>query len=79
MEKLIGPKSRAKLNAVLGEVWERWRNNYRYVPEDRLRKEFQQRKLDRGIKGVFLKENARVTLENAITIVNQGAIKWKKS
>ena len=32
----------------------------------------------RGIKGDALKENARVALENALTLVNKGTFQWKK-
>jgi HEPN domain-containing protein len=77
LERFIGSRFRQKLSAALGEVWEWWKNNYRYASEDRLRAEFKKRKLDRKIKGDFLKKNARIALENALTVVNQGAFKWK--
>lgn len=58
-------------------MWTRWKNNYRYVPEAKLRAEVKRLQLDRGIKGDVLKENARVALENARTVVNKGTFQWK--
>jgi HEPN domain-containing protein len=78
LERFVGEKQRAVVSASLGEVWSRWRNNYRYIGEDRLRAEFKSRGLDRGIKGDFLKENARVTFENATTLVNKGTYQWNQ-
>jgi hypothetical protein len=63
---------------TFGEVWARWKNNYRYLADRRLRSEIKRLQLDRGLKGDALKENARVALENALTIVNKGTFQWKK-
>ena len=78
LERFIGEKQRQAISAALGEVWTRWKNNYRYVGDDRLRSELKRLQLDRGIKGDALKENARMVLENAFTIVNKGTFQWKK-
>ena len=78
LERFVGEKQRQTISAALGEVWSRWKNNYRYIPDPRLRKEFKRLELDRGIRGDALKENARVALENAMIVVNKGTFQWKK-
>jgi hypothetical protein len=78
LERFVGEKQRQASAAALGEVWARWKNNYRYVGDSRLRSEIKRLELDRGIKGDTLKENARMALENALTIVNKGTFQWKK-
>jgi len=78
IERFVGEKQRQTISAALGEVWARWKNNYRYVADARLRSEIKRLQLDRGIKGDALKENARVAIENAFTIVNKGTFQWKK-
>lgn len=78
LERFVGEKQRQAISAALGEVWARWKNNYRYVGDIRLRSEIKRLQLDRGIKGDALKENARMALENALTIVNKGTFQWKK-
>jgi hypothetical protein len=78
LERFVGQKKSQTISAALGEVWARWKNNYRYASDSRLRTEIKRLQLDRGIKGDALKENARVALENALTIVNKGTFQWKK-
>lgn len=78
LEHFVGEKQRQSLSAALGEVWARWKNNYRYAPDPRLRSEVKRLQLDRGIKGDVLKENARISLEHALVIVNKGTFQWKK-
>jgi hypothetical protein len=78
LERFVGEKQRETIASHLGTVWARWKNNYRYLGEDRLRTEIRQLHLDRGLKGDALKENARMTLESALAIVNKGTFQWKK-
>lgn len=78
IERFVGQKQRKMVSIALGEVWARWKNNYRYVADGRLRTEMKRLQLDRGIKGDALKENARLTLDSALTIVNKGTFQWKK-
>lgn len=77
LERFVGEKQRQIVSVALGEVWARWKNNYRYAPEEGMRKELKRLKLDRGIKGDALKETARVTIENALIVVNKGTFQWK--
>lgn len=79
LNQVMGSKAREDIAVALGEVWARWRNNYRYASDRRIRSDLKRRKLDRGIKGDALKENARIALEYALAIVNKGRFQWNKS
>jgi HEPN domain-containing protein len=78
LERFIGANQRKAVSAALGEVWTRWKNNYRYAPEGRMRKEVKRLGLEQGIKGDALKETARVVIENALVVVNKGKYQWKR-
>jgi len=53
------------------------RNDLRYTSNVRLRRRFKKMKLDRGIRGNFLKENCRLAIEAATIILQIGVTKWK--
>lgn len=78
VERIVGSsrEQRLKFTAALGDVWARWKNNYRYVPRARVEAELRKLQLHRGIDGDFVKENARVALEGATLIVNRGKYRW---
>ena len=54
----------------------RWQNDLRYSSNNRLRRRLKKNRLDRGIRGDFLKENCRIAIELAATILRIGATKW---
>lgn len=54
----------------------RWKNDLRYTSNNRLRRRLKKNKLDRGIRGDFLKENCRMAIDLAATILRIGAAKW---
>ena len=60
----------------MGEVWSRWKNNYRFASYDRLTSEFRRLKLDRGVRGGILKPNSDIVIRNAVGIINLGARRW---
>jgi len=72
----VRPGERQAVDAWLGTVWARWRNNYRYVSDDRLRTEFKALKHDRGIQGDHLKENSRLVVEAALQLRTLGEKRW---
>ena len=77
-ERLAGEGEEAAILAAIGHVWVRWKNNYRYTHDPRLRAEFKRLRLDRGLKGDALKENARIALASALIVVYKGTSQWKK-
>lgn len=76
LEAIGTGKSRRDLAELTGIIFSRWKNDLRYASEKRLRRHFKRLKLDRGIRGDFLKENCRVTLQAAQTIVALGSQRW---
>jgi HEPN domain-containing protein len=57
----------------------RWKNDLRYASNHRLRRRLKKRKLDRGIRGDFLKENCRIAITMAAIILRIGVEKWNHS
>ncbi|QTA92650.1 HEPN domain-containing protein [Desulfonema magnum] len=76
MTDFIRQKDMIRLPALLGEVWSRWKNNYRFASYGRLTSEFRRLKLDRGIRGDALKLNSEIVIRNAIEIINLGVRRW---
>ncbi|MDA1088022.1 MAG: HEPN domain-containing protein [Verrucomicrobia bacterium] len=72
LEDFIRPEDRRQADAWLGDVWTRWKNNYRFASADRIRTEFRRLGHNRGIKGDFLKENSRIAVESAYQLRTLG-------
>ena len=73
-------RSRAEVAAALGDVWSRWRNDYRYAADDRVLRDLRAKGLTLGIKGdeqSQLKENSRRVFEKAHELVGLGVARWK--
>jgi HEPN domain-containing protein len=66
-----------QIASAIGDLFKRWRNDLRYTSNDRLRRYLKKDKLDRGVRGDFLKENCRIAIEAANVIIKVGAPKWK--
>jgi hypothetical protein len=77
----IHRRDRTKLLVMLGEVWSRWKNNYRFASQERLLSEFKRLKLDKGFKEDILKPNSDMIISNAFEIIRMGIRQWtsKKS
>ena len=76
LEAFIEPEHQRRAEAWLGEVWSRWKNNYRYASDGRLRSEFRRLGHNRGIKGDFLKENSRRVVESGYGLWAFGERRW---
>lgn len=63
--------------ALLSGVALRWSNNHRYRTEDMIRRRFKRARLDRRVRGDYLKENTRITVNAAISLVQLGVTLWK--
>jgi len=66
-----------QIDAAILDLFERWRNDLRYTSNSRLRRRLKKQKLDRGIRGDYLKENCRLGIEVATIIINIGVAKWQ--
>ncbi|MFC1600791.1 HEPN domain-containing protein [Candidatus Sumerlaeota bacterium] len=76
LQALIRPAKRRQADAWLGDVWTRWKNNYRFASDDRMRTVFRDLQHNRGIKGDFLKENSRIVVEAAYQLRTLGERRW---
>lgn len=65
--------------AEINSVNRRWHNNYRYASTGRLKAHLKAAGLSQGIKGDFLKENARELVEVARRAVDLGVRLWASS
>ncbi|KPA17923.1 hypothetical protein MHK_001852 [Candidatus Magnetomorum sp. HK-1] len=77
LEKLIPDRRRREVGCWLGTIWARWKNNYRYVSDERLKSEFKRLKHDRGISGDYLKENSRMVINCAYNLRILGENQWR--
>lgn len=82
LQNYVPEKRRAEVGAALGDVWSRWKNDYRYASDDRILRDLRDRGLTLGIKGDSLgqlKENSRRILEKAHELVGLGEGRWKNT
>lgn len=68
---------RTRADTVLNDLIVRWRNNHRFRSNDALRRFLKKYRLDRGIKGDFLKENARLLSSGTIELIYAGVEQWR--
>ncbi len=68
----------AKIHAALMVIHPLWQNDYRFASEDRMKRHLKMRKLDRGIRGNYVKEICRISIESADTIITIGVSKWPR-
>jgi HEPN domain-containing protein len=52
-----------RIHKSIGGLSRRWKNDLRYTSNHRLRRRLKKLKLDRGIRGDFLKENCRIAID----------------
>jgi hypothetical protein len=73
----VPEKRKREVSVALGDVWARWKNEYRYASDQRLLSDLKRRGLTEGIKGDQLKESARIVLARALELINVGEATWK--
>ncbi len=73
----IRPTDHKELSACFGEVWSRWKNNYRYASSERLTSEYKRLKLyNKKVKGYLLKANSSTITNNALSIISKRVARW---
>ena len=77
LEGFVPKKRRQQVAALLGEVWSRWKNNYRFASNDRLATAFRDLGLFHGLSGNPLKANALTILESGFELVGIGDSRWQ--
>ncbi len=78
LRQIVTPTENQRIYESLGKLSRRWKNNLRYTSNNRLRRRLKKQKMDRGIRGDFLKENCRMAIDMAATILKIGVAKWKQ-
>jgi hypothetical protein len=79
LESFVPVKRRPEVAAALGDVWIRWKNDYRYTSATRLSRALRKHGLFDGVRGNQLKANAAVILEKSLELVSIGAARWDKT
>lgn len=74
---LTTPIESKEIDAATLRLFNRWRNDLRYASNSRIRRRMKRLKLDRGIRGDFLKEHCRIAIDAAATILRIGVAKWQ--
>jgi HEPN domain-containing protein len=77
LEKFVTATELAEIFAAIIDVFNRWKNDFRFTSEDRMKRHLKKLRLDRGIRGNFVKENCRISIQAATKIINIGAAKWQ--
>lgn len=77
LEMIVPTQYRREIAEATGTIFTRWKNDIRFASTSRLRSHLKKLKLDRGIRGDFLKENCRMTLQAATVIIRLGARQWR--
>ena len=77
LQKLATPTESQQIFTAIVTLFRRWRNDLRYASNDRLRRRLKKNKLNRGIRGDFLKENCRIAIAKATFILEIGVAKWQ--
>ncbi len=78
LEGFVPEGQKRQVGAALGDIWTRWKNDYRYAPLERLKTSFRKSGLFVKIKGDAFKENARVAVESSLKIVGIGDARWAR-
>jgi HEPN domain-containing protein len=78
-DRIISEERRPEIVASLTEVARRWNNDFRFRSEASVRSYLKASRLDRGIRGNFLKESSRIIVRAALQIVDLGVSQWDRS
>jgi hypothetical protein len=76
LEQFVTPTERAAIFAAITFIFNRWKNDFRFASENRLKRHLKKLKLDRGIRGDFVKENCRICIEVVAKTIRIGVAKW---
>lgn len=79
MVDVLSPSEAYEAHSELGLVAQRWVNYFRYRSLRSFRRHLKDLGLDRGIRGDFAKENARIALTSATRFLEIGVRRWPRS
>lgn len=78
IKRLLTPAETAQCASAAADVAIRWSNSHRYRSEKALRSFFRTARLNRGVRGDFVKENVRRAVIAAAFVVRLGVERWTK-
>ena len=78
VEEFVTPIEFVEISSAIFNVLDRWKNDFRFASENRMKRHLKKLRLDRGIRGNFLKETCRISIEAANQIINIGATRWSQ-
>ncbi len=78
IEESLSPREIIEFNAAVSIVTRRWSNTHRYRSLQGLRAFFRATGLHHGIRGDFVKENARRAVHAALAAISIGVRQWTK-
>jgi hypothetical protein len=76
---IVPQRDTEAVSAALGEIVSLWSNDHRFLTLARLRKQWTDRRLYQNIKGDFVRELVRRTVNASDRIVTVGVARWKTS
>ena len=78
-DSIVPSTQREAIAAAQGIIYTHWSNSQRYCSIKFLRAYFKLAGLDRGIRGDFVKELTRRTVDAAFELITLGDQQWKRS
>jgi hypothetical protein len=75
--ELVQECYRIDFDAAITHLVGAWQNSHRFRSNDVMRRFLKQHNFDRGIKGDYLRENARRLTSSAILLISLGVKQWK--
>ena len=75
--QLVRERDRLEFDAATSALAGAWQNSHRFRSNDAMRRFLKQHAFDRGIKGDYLRENARRLTSRALVLVSLGVKQWK--
>jgi hypothetical protein len=76
--ELVAERDRVDFDAATSALAGTWQNSHRFKSNEVMRRFLKQHELDRGIKGDYLRENARRLTSRALLLVSLGVKQWKR-
>jgi hypothetical protein len=75
--QLVAERDRVDFDAATSALAGAWQNSHRFRSNGVMRRFLKQNELDRGVKGDYLRENARRLTSRALLLVSLGVKQWK--
>jgi len=76
IEVFVTTYEHVEITTLVFKIFTRWKNDFRFTSEDRLKRHLKKLRFDRGIRGNFVKENCRMMIDTADRILKVGVAKW---